>query len=254
MKQPDVSQKPCRAFELDALRGLALLMMILHHMIFDLRYLLELPVFAMQETWWFNNLLRPLFLCVFLVVSGICSTFSRNNFKRGLRVGLAALAFSAATAIASQLTGIDLYIFFNVLHLLAVGTLLFAWITRRERGAWTDVILITLTVVIAWAGSIIPQTPVGTPLLLPFGLLPEILPGMSDYLPIFPWLGFFFAGTLIGRFRYSDRCSAFPHAPVSLQRAVSPLVFMGRNSLVIYALHQPVMLGVLYGLRTAGVF
>jgi len=254
LKQPDVSQKPCRAFELDALRGLALLMMILHHMIFDLRYLFGLPVFAMQETWWFNNLLRPLFLCVFLVVSGICSTFSRSNFKRGLRMGAAALAFTAATAIASKLTGFDLYIFFNVLHLLAVGTLLFAWITSRDRGPWTDVILITLTVVIAWAGSIIPQTPVGTPLLLPFGLLPENLPGMSDYLPIFPWLGFFFAGTLIGRFRYRDRCSAFPHAPAGLQQAVSPLVFMGRNSLVIYALHQPILLGLLYGLRAAGVF
>ena len=37
-----------RAFELDALRGFAIFMMILHHMIFDFRYLLGLNVFAFQ--------------------------------------------------------------------------------------------------------------------------------------------------------------------------------------------------------------
>lgn len=265
MKQPDRSfdgtvnrtalkEKACRAFELDALRGLALLMMILHHLIFDLRYLLELPVFAMQETAWFNNFLRPLFLCVFLVISGICCTFSRSNFKRGLRVGAAALVFTAATTIASLITHLDLYIFFNVLHLMAVGTLLYAWITRRDRGKGTDVLLVILTAVTIWVGTILPDSPVNTYLLLPFGMLPASYPGMSDYLPLFPWLGFFLAGTLIGRLRYSDRCTAFPNAPVKLIRTFEPLMFMGRHSLGIYALHQPVLLAILYGLRAFGVF
>ena len=265
MRQPDSSsvereslpihrEKPCRAFELDALRGLALLMMVLHHLIFDLRYLLELPVFAFQESAWFINLLRPLFLCVFLVVSGICSTFSRNNFKRGLRVGAAALGFTAATTIASLLTNLDLYIFFNVLHLLALGTLLYAWITRRDRGRGTDVLLVILTAVTIWVGTILPTEPVNTFLLLPFGMLPATYPGMSDYLPIFPWLGFFMAGALIGRLQYSDRCTAFPHAPQGLLRAAQPLAFLGRHSLGIYALHQPVLLAVLYGLRALGAF
>ena len=249
----DVTGKTCRAFELDALRGLALLMMVLHHLIFDLRYLFGLPVFALQETWWFINLLRPLFLCVFLVVSGICSTFSRSNFKRGLRMGAAALAFSAVTAIASRLSGMDLYIIFNVLHLLAVGTLLYALITRREKAGVTDVILIVLAVVTTWVGTILPDQWSGTALLLPFGLVPANVPGMSDYLPIFPWLGFFLAGTLIGRMRYRDRCSAFPDAPGALVRCLSPLTFMGRNSLIIYILHQPVLLAILYGLRAVGV-
>ncbi len=261
MKQPEQAimqearspGKACRAFELDALRGLALLMMILHHLIFDLRYLLELPVFAMQETWWFENLLRPVFLCVFIVVSGICSTFSRNNAKRGLRLGAVALAFTIATWIASRVSGLDLYIFFNILHLLAFGTLLYAWVTRREKGGLTDVILILLAVVTAWAGTILPERWTGTPLLLPLGLVPVDVPGMSDYLPLFPWLGFFLAGALIGRIQYRDRCSAFPNPPQWLIDGTRPLVFMGQKSLIIYVLHQPILLGVLYGLRAVGV-
>lgn len=256
MKQPDamsISTKGCRAFELDALRGLALFMMLLHHLIFDLRYLFDLPAFAFQETYWFINLLRPLFLSVFLIVSGICSTFSRDNLKRGLRVAAAALAFTLATTIASLLTRIDLYIFFNVLHLLAVGTLLYAWITRKDRGRETDVILVLLILVTVWAATILPEGPVNTYLLLPFGLLPATMPGMSDYLPLFPWLGFFFAGTLIGRLRYTDRRTAFPNAPADLLTAVKPLTFLGRHSLVIYALHQPIQLAILYGLRALGL-
>jgi uncharacterized membrane protein len=256
LKQPDGTvalEKSDRAFELDALRGLALLMMILHHLIYDLRYLLELPVFAFQESAWFINLLRPLFLCVFLVVSGICSTFSRSNLKRGLRTAAAALAFTAATAIVSIVTQFDLYIFFNVLHLLALGTLLYAWITRKDRGKGTDVLLIILTATIIWAATILPTGPVNTYLLLPFGLLPATLPGMSDYLPIFPWLGFFFAGTLIGRLRYADRRTAFPNVPAQIVKATRPLTFLGRHSLLIYALHQPVLLALLFGLRAAGL-
>jgi len=82
---PDQTTKN-RVFELDALRGLALFMMFLHHFIFDLRYIFGLDVFAWQESWWFINLLRPLFLNVFLVVSGISSSFSRSNTRRGLRL------------------------------------------------------------------------------------------------------------------------------------------------------------------------
>src|ERR1035437_10966949 len=113
--------KSKRAFELDALRGLALFMMILHHMIFDFRYLLELNVFAFQETYWFNDVVRPVFVGVFVIVSGICCQFSRNNLKRSLKLCLIALGFSAVMGAFSLVSGEELYVFFNVLHLLALG-------------------------------------------------------------------------------------------------------------------------------------
>ncbi len=246
-------KKPRRAFELDALRGLAVLMMVLHHLIYDLRYLLELDVFAWQESTWFELLLRPFFISIFLIGSGITSTFTRSNFKRGLRTGAVAIGYSLVMAAVSVVMQTDMYIFFNVLHLLAVGSLVYAAISSREKGARTDTLLVFLLVVIFYATLIKPSGPASTWLLLPFGVLPANTPVMADYLPILPWLGFFIAGTLIGRLQYRDRKTAFPGAPEWLLTVSEPFMYLGRNSLWIYILHQPLLMIILYGLCFAGV-
>lgn len=273
MKQPDppvkailagepgtvAESRPARAFELDALRGLALFMMLLHHLVFDLRYMMGLDVFAFQETWWFENLLRPLFLNVFLIVSGICCSFSRSNTKRGLRLLAVAIGFTIVSSLASVWLQTDLYILFNVLHLLAVGTLLYAFLSRPERRrgqrlAGVDVALLLLMGVTLWLSSLLPHwQPTGNYWLLPFGLYPTDRIGMADYLPLIPWLGFFLMGALIGRVAYSKGRSAFPNAPGWLVASTQPFGFIGRHSLLIYALHQPIYLAILYGLRALGL-
>jgi uncharacterized membrane protein len=252
---PGVKEK--RAFELDALRGLALFMMILHHLIFDLRYVFGLPVFAFQESEWFHVLLRPIFLNVFLIVSGICCTFSKNNTKRGLRLLMIAVLFSLVSTLISYLTPFDLAVYFNVLHLLGVGILLYALLTLSERRLGrqtkrTDVALLLLASIIIWAAAHLPDTVEGHAWLLPFGLAPDNL-AMSDYLPIIPWMGFFLVGTLIGRRVYFHQATAFPKAPGWLIDASSPFSYMGRHSLVIYVIHQPILIGTLFGLRTIGL-
>lgn len=256
-KQPELNQPllRSRAFELDVLRGLALLMMMLHHFIFDLRYLLELDVFAFQETWWFEYLLRPVFVGVFLLVSGICCTFSRSNVRRGLKLLAVAAGFTVVTTLASIFSGIDLYIFFNVLHLLALGTLLYAAFSSQEKSrdatsVKVDVQLLILAAILLWGGSILAYIPQPESYwLLPLGLLPADSIGMGDYMPIIPWLGLFLIGALIGRRVYAHRGTAFPGAPAGLITATRPLSWLGRHSLWVYALHQPLILAVLYGLR-----
>lgn len=253
------SSKPGRAFELDALRGLALFMMILHHLIFDLRYMLHLDVFAFQETWWFNNLLRPVFLNVFIVVSGISCTFSRNNTKRGLRLTGVALLFNLVFAGVSFFTGDEFYIIFSVLHLLAAGILLYSLLTVGERKQkkqllHVDVIILLLGAVILWAAVLLADLQGKTGYwLIPFGLLPPDGIGMADYLPLIPWLGFFLVGAAIGRLVYTNRQSAFPGAPHQLLELSRPFCFLGRHSLLVYILHQPVLLAILYSLRFLGI-
>ena len=259
LRDPLVNQpRRVRVFELDTLRGLALFMMFLHHFIFDLRFIFGLDVFAWQESWWFLNLLRPLFLNVFLVVSGISSSFSRNNTKRGLRLLAVAAAFTVVSSILSVSLKEDLYVFFNVLHLLALGTLLYAALMSPRlslKPPAVQAILVLLIAICLYIGGLMPdlnQLVTGNWLTMPLGILPPVRPGMADYLPVFPWLGFFLAGALTGQLLYSSGQTVFPNAPAPLLAVSRPFAFLGRNSLPFYAIHQPVFLGLLYALSALG--
>lgn len=249
-----------RAFELDALRGMALVLMILHHLIFDLRYEFGLNVFGFQESWWFVEILRPSVLSVFLVISGISCTFSRSNTRRGLRLLGVALLFTVATTVVSNVAGGDYYILFNVLHLLALGTLIYSGLTFSERKQgirkkYVDVILLLLAAVLIWLVPYLSMWQGKTGYwLLPLGLLPNMSVGMLDYLPLIPWLAVFFIGALIGRIAYANKKTAFPGAPNWLLAGSRPLEFVGRNTLIIYVIHQPLLLAILYGLRYVGLF
>lgn len=260
-------EKNKRAFELDALRGLALFMMVLHHMIFDFRYVLDIKVFAFQETIWFNDIVRPIFVGVFIVVSGICCQFSRNNLKRSVKLLLISLGFSAAMALYSVISGNEYYVFFNVLHLLTVGTFLYGiyelWETKdaaRRRRKDPDakktsdrgeIALLIFSAVLIFSDQLIYlyASKVQSYWLLPLGFLPKDYISMGDYLPMLPWMGFFFAGVIISRIGYRSKKTLFPDAPPAVIRISQPFEFMGRNSLLIYLVHQPILLAILLGLR-----
>ena len=277
-------QKKNRAFELDALRGLALFLMICHHAIFDFRYLLGINVFAFQDTDWFNYILQPLFLCIFIAVSGICCQFSRNNLKRSLKLLILAMVFSTAMALFSLYSKQDLYVFFNILHLLTVGTFLFGILSmceeRQQKKTMEASVSVTDSAPSEDAADIVPLSSkvnialiifasaiilsdqlrdvyrfdVQSYWLLPLGFLPKNYISMGDYLPILPWLGFFFVGVVIGRIGYRGKHTLFHRAPKAVKLIASPFEWFGRNSLVIYLVHQPILLAILYGLRYLGVW
>ncbi len=249
-----------RAFELDALRGLAILLMMLHHLAFDFRYILQIDVFAFQEAVWFQDLLRPLFVAVFLVVSGICCSFSRNNAKRGVRMLAASAVLTVASVAGSLLLDTDMYIYFNVLHLITVGTLVFAFLEARDRKADGRrerrlALSIVLASVLLFLGSVIGDfRSIASDWLLPLGLPSEsTAQAMADYMPLIPWLGFFFTGSALGLVLYGGRRSLFPGTPHVLVQTLRPFGFLGRHALVFYLFHQPVILGILMLLRSAGM-
>ena len=261
-----------RAFELDALRGFALFLMMCHHTIFDFRYLLGMNLFAFQDSNWFNYLLQPIFLCIFIGVSGVCCQFSRNNLKRSLKLLLLALGFSAVMCLFSWYTHEGLYVFFNILHLLFVGTFLYGlfalWEDRHDRKLpdnatdqeiskpRREIGLIILTGALLFSDRLIDVYAynIHSYWLLPLGFLPSNFISMGDYLPILPWLGFFFMGVVIGRMAYKGKKTLFPDAPHTVLRAARPFEWLGRNSLLIYLIHQPIILAILFGLRYLGVW
>ena len=96
-----------RAWDLDFLRGIALLMMLFMHMSWDVRYEFGVDVFSYLEKGWFWSFIHPIIVVLFVSVSGICCTFSRNNVKRGLKLLAATLALDIGTFIATYYVGIN---------------------------------------------------------------------------------------------------------------------------------------------------
>ena len=62
----------------------------------------------------------------------------------------------------------------------------------------------------------------------------------SDYFPLFPNLGYFLLGAVLGRALYAEKKSLLPRE----NPPAKALQWMGRKSLLIYLLHQPILAAV----------
>lgn len=77
-----------RVYMLDILRGAAVLGMVLHHALVSFEIIFEKSFEILYSEAFL--LLQLLFVAVFLLVSGICTNYSRSVLKRGLIVFAAA--------------------------------------------------------------------------------------------------------------------------------------------------------------------
>ena len=221
---------------IDALRGLAVILMVFHHLMFDLVEFLGAP------SWLFSNpvfnFLHYVFAGLFIFLSGVSSQFSRSNIKRGAKVFAIAILFTVVTSLPF----VNEPIRFGVLHLLGFS-MIFYGLTRK---AWDAIPR-------AVAPLIYVALIVGTALLTGLVRLDVSFLWMlgwyprgffsADYFPIFPWLFVFLLGTWAG-FYVAER--KLPDWFYETRIAVFPAV--GRKSLLIYILHQPVMYGIIMGI------
>jgi uncharacterized membrane protein len=80
------------------------------------------------------------------------------------------------------------------------------------------------------------------PLLMPLGFVYSGFES-ADYFPLLPNLGFFLLGAVLGRTVYRSKASLLPR--VSEKNIIRrSLCFVGKQSLWIYLLHQPVLAGI----------
>ena len=262
--EKSVKLKSTRAFELDLLRGFAIFMMILHHFAYDIRNIFEYNAFGFIDADWFWAFLHPFFLCIFVGISGICCQFSRNNFKRALKLLIVSVLFSAVTITLDHFMNLGCAVYFNVLHLLTVATFLFAIFDHQEqkktnsrdsRGG--DMILFGIVMLFFLLLQALPfynyKIRCGWVSILGLEPHPDFNLNPGDEMGLIPWVGVFFLGVLIGRHVYKKKETLFPDAPEAVLKVSKPFEWIGRHSLLVYILHQPVMLGILYLLHYLGV-
>ena len=250
-----------RIHEIDFLRGLLMCLVIIDH-VFNL-------LMSFNEMWMGPSLLEPFhttynvayfywthpvrvvikYICLasFCFVSGISSVFSHNNWRRALEMIVIWLAVLIVTNVldifrAMNNWQIGLRTFktdFNILGVLAWSMFIYCFFQKKSWKALLIVCVIglclhPLCVILsktAWGQSFYS---------VPFWKPNRAISDQADFLPIFPYLGFFFGGALLARFTYQkDKKSYFKR-----HEWERPICFVGRHSLIIYACHFFALIGI----------
>lgn len=227
-----------RIWELDAARGLCILGMVLVHIIYDLQNMLHLSFLANSGLFDFVSQWGGV---LFFLISGCSATLGSRSVRRGLTVLICGVIVSAVTWIMYALgfAGKGLVIYFGVLHCLGVSMLL--WPLFRKMPPW---LLALCAAVLIAAGLAIPNRGFDTGYwLMPLGFPPY---GFitSDYFPLLPFVGFFLLGGVIGKLVYPNKQTRFPNVRED-RHPIRFLCLLGKWSLPIYMLHQPVITGIL---------
>ncbi len=241
-----------RFWEIDMLRGVAIIMMVIFHLLWDFWSFRIMPDIILYAGFW--KYFQRTTAITFLLLVGVSLTISyrheqkkahgqkpawRKFFLRGLRVFGIGMVFT----LFGWLSGFG-YVHIGILHLIGLAIIVSYPLLEYR---WTNLILWAIFVVI---GGYVLRTPLDHNWLLYLGLhRPDYYP--LDYFPIFPWLGVVLLGVFLGNTFYGKygRIVLLPDwgdlLPVRLLR------FLGRHSLVIYVIHQPLMLAILFALGLA---
>jgi uncharacterized membrane protein len=232
---------------LDALRGFTLIHMIAFHGLWNLVYL-----FGVEAAWYRGTpgYIWQQWICwTFILLSGFCWSLGRKHLKRGLLVFGSGALVSAVTLLAMP----DSRILFGVLTCLGSCMLLLIPLERLLKKVSTPAGLILSFGLFVLLRNV-PDRALGfegwvicpLPRVLYRNLLTAYLgfpaPGFfsTDYFPLIPWFFLFVTGYFLYRILEERNLNQrlFGKGQVPL------LNWMGRHSLLIYLLHQPILYGL----------
>lgn len=227
---------------IDVARGLAIAAMIVYHFSWDLSFLklIETNILQVPAWRWFARGIAGSFLLLAGVGLALAHAqgFRRLAFSRRLmKVGGAALAVTLVTYFAFP----ESYIFFGILHCIAVSSVLALPFLRLPPA------LTLLAAVLCLAAPVIFTSPALDVPYLDWLGLGATEPLTNDYVPVFPWFGMVLIGVALGKLllKHGETMRlARWRATDALSRT---FVWAGRKSLPIYLIHQLVLLGFLYG-------
>lgn len=239
---PALAPSAPRLVALDLARGVGIILMVIYHGFWDADYFSLTPPDLFGGPFW--KWFRYVIIGIFLLAVGISLTIAHHHGARRRRF-IQRLMIVAASAAA--ITGLSLLafpeelIFFGALHVIAVSSIIgLAFVGL----AWYWPALAGLAVLAA------------TPLSIPafetlwlgwIGFMPEP-PVSRDYAPLFPWVGMLLLGMAATRLAIGSGVLTSGFARyVPRLAGVRWLAASGRNSLLIYMVHQPILFTLLFG-------
>lgn len=243
-----------RFYLIDEYRGFCMINMILYHAIWDLVY-----IFGCNWQWYKSELTfywQQSVCWSFIFVSGFCWQMGSRKLKRGLQVFGAGIVITLATLIFMP----ESRVIFGVLTLLGSSMLLMIPCDKlfSKVNPWIGAIISFVTFLFVYPvndgyfgfGG---KEMVSLPMELYSDWISTYIgfpmPGFwsTDYFSILPW--FFLYAT--GYFCYSilfrgKEGNGKTMVKEMISKSIcSPLGWIGRNALIIYMLHQPIVYGIL---------
>lgn len=220
--------QPPRFALIDWLRAFAILLMVIYHFCFDLMSF-NFITSATFNSLWMTAIGRSC-LCIFMFCVGYSLAITHSQaiqwqkfWKRWLKIAGAAALVSLGTFITHP----QHWIFFGILHCIAITSLVVLPFLRFPRIALVTGLIMAIAYIffdrtLPWIESL-PWFNFRRPSL--------------DYIPIFPWMW----GALVGIGMHSFNLHQKIQLPYSAKAA-----WLSNHSLAIYLIHQPILISLVY--------
>jgi uncharacterized membrane protein len=238
-----------RFIEIDMLRGVAILLMIFGHILWDLDYFGLVPInssiySSLQST------VPPLF---FLLV-GMSLIVSKKKvehnpkvdentyYKRLVVRGLNIFCLGMCLTIGSLIFVPGKIVFFGVLHCIGLSIALSAIFLKYRKYI---PLFAASFVFIGWTFT---HTYIQNPTLLHLIIgqhSSDLWSYTLDYFPLLPWFGIVLLGMVLGDVLYEGSTRRFRMPDLSRYKPIKIFQWCGQHSLGLYLIHQPVIAGAL---------
>jgi uncharacterized membrane protein len=216
-------------------RGIAVGLMIIYHFLFDIFYFKSYIDFD-----WLSTTVA----LIFIFISGICLSISYSRggkFSKFAKRGIKLLFFGMLVTAVSFIFLKEGFILFGILHFFGVSSFLLYPFLKYLKN---NLSFLFLGIIIVFIGVFLHNNRYESGSFLWLGLIPKDFYSF-DHFPLIPWFGFMLIGVFAGKVLYPDGKRRFK-VPAFKNRAANIFTFLGRNSLTIYFLHQPIILFILF--------
>jgi uncharacterized membrane protein len=213
---------------IDVLRGATIILMIFFHFSFDLNLLGFLNFDIIHKPFWY--FLPRFIVFMFFLAVGMSLTLVHQRqikwrifFHRFIKILILAGVISLVTYIIYP----ENWIYFGTLHSIAIVSLLSLPFLKYPKTSLLIALLLFIPSML-WDKNI-PWFEMSHP--------------SFDYISPFPWVG----SSLLGIFAISKNLHRFYLDDKN--KLVKSLNFLGKHSLLIYLVHQPILIGLLYVIK-----
>jgi uncharacterized membrane protein len=231
-----------RLWEIDALRGIAVVMMIMFHVLWALNYFGFINFPQVNGAFWRGFAFATLAIFVFIVGVSLTLSYSRirktkeNYVLRYLKRGLSIFGCGMIITLLTYIWYRDIFVYFGVLHLIGIGIILAIPFLKFKK------INLAIGTILVILGIVLYQIILNTPMFMILGLKYYGLKTL-DYTPLLPWFGVILLGIFFGNTFYPNGKRTFKVPEIPLKEFFA---LLGRHSLLIYFLHAVLLFGTIF--------